>query len=321
MTQQSFESENRERWGATDSILTALEKGRHPPDTSRLPAMFRQLCADASLAQHRMYGLRLTAELNERVIRCRNIISRKHESAGAAFTRLVLAGFPRAVRKHARLFWLAMALFWVPMISFTWAAYDDPRWIFSVLGPEEMSQLDEMYGFGNPDTLVRGKFDSDFAMFGFYIWNNVSIGLKVAGAGVVAMIGSMYEITRQGVMLGAMEGYVHYAGDTARFYYFTAGHTAFELIGIVICGMAGMMVGKAILQPRLLTRREALGRAGTEALPLVYGGVLLIIAAAFIEAFWSASAALPQLKLTIGFLNALLLAAYLLYSGRDRRGS
>jgi uncharacterized membrane protein SpoIIM required for sporulation len=316
MNQQSFTDLNASRWRETELLVEMLEQGRGSSDAARLPALFRQLCSDMALAQHRMYGARLCADLNDLVIRCRDQLARPQARARGGFARLVVQDFPRAVRREWRLFWLGMLLFFGPMILMTVAAYLEPRWIFTVIGPEEMEMMDGMYGPGETDEFIRGEFGSDFGMFGFYIMNNVSIGLRCAGMGILAMVGSMFALGYQGVVLGAMTGYVHYAGNLERFNTFVVSHAAFELTGIVICGVAGMILGQAILKPGASSRGAALTVAGRRALPLIYGGVLLIFAAAFIEGFWSASAVPPQWKMAAGAGCALLLTFYFIFCGR-----
>ena len=240
MNQQSFETQNRPRWDEIDRLTHRLEKARALDEAAVLPSLYRQLCADIALAQHRMYGARLTVELNERLIRARQVLENPDERGGRGFARLILRDFPRAVRREGRLFWLAMALFYVPMILMVLAAYFQPQWIFSVLGPDHLRQLDSSFGKTGGLEGLRGQFGSDFAMFGHYVQNNISIGLNTAGAGLLAMVGALFVTAYNGIVIGASEGYIHYAGDMEKFYSFVAGHSSFELTGIVICGVAGM---------------------------------------------------------------------------------
>jgi len=316
MNQHTFEKQNAPRWAEIDALLRRMESARALEDAAALPSLYRQLCGDIALAQHRMYGARLCGELNARLIRVRQVLENPDERSGRGFAKLMLRDFPRAVRREWRLFWLGMALFFVPLGLMVVAAYWEPRWIFSVLGPDELRMMDGMYGKDDPAEFMRGEFGSDFGMFCFYIWNNVSIGLRIAGAGLLAMVGALFALGYQGVVIGAMEGYVHYAGNTERFYAFVAGHSAFELTGIIICGVAGMRLGQAVLKPGPHTRGAALAIAGRKALPLIYGGALLVFFAAFIEGFWSAGPASPQTKYAVGILNACALAFYLTTCGR-----
>ncbi len=303
-----------------DQLTDRLRKKRTAAGAAEMPSLYRQLCADIALAQHRMYGARLCGELNERLIRCRQVLANPDDGGGRGFTRLVLRDFPRAVRREWRLFWLASLLFYGPFLLMILASYLEPRWIFSVIGPEEMRMLDGMYGEHDATDFMRDEFGSDFGMFGHYVMNNTSIGLRMAGAGLLAMVGSLVAIGYQGVVLGAMFGYVHYAGNPAALYTFAASHGPFELTGLIICGMAGMKLGQAVLKPGQLSRGAALAEAGRRSLPLIYGGALLIIFAAFIEGFWSAGPASPSTKIAVGVAIAILLALYLcLCGGKEER--
>jgi uncharacterized membrane protein SpoIIM required for sporulation len=77
-----------------------------------------------------------------------------------------------------------------------------------------------------------------------------------------------------------------------------------------------MRLGLALLKPGRLTRRDAMREAGKRALPLLYGGSIMIFLAAFVEGFWSASHASPTAKYAVGIGLWVLLAVYLIFSGK-----
>ena len=318
MTQLRFEQEHGPRWSETEALLNAAAEGRFTPDQMRLPALYRQVSADLSLAQHRMYGSRLCGRLNDLVIRTREALTKGALTDKRDMALRLWTSCPRAVRREWRLFWLNMLIFWGPFVAFIIAAYHDERWIFAVLDEGTMGQLDGMYGTDSPVDHLRGRFGSDFAMFAFYVQHNISIGLRTIAGGVLATLGAIFSTAQQGILLGAMFGYVHYSGNTERFYTFVAGHSSFELMGLVICGVAGTRLGMAVLQPGTLSRGEALKVSAKEALPLIYGGPLLVLLAAFVEGFWSASGAPRELKYIVGIALWLVLAGWLLFAGRGR---
>ncbi len=316
MTQLRFEQEHAPRWAETEHLLRAVQKRQFTPDQVRLPQLYRQLCADLSLAQHRMYGARLCARLNELVISTREALTRGTLMDRRDHPARLWSSCPRAVRREWKLFWLNMLLFWGPMTAFILAAYHDERWIFAVLDEGTMEQLDSMYGSKSTLSGSRGKFDSDFMMFAFYVYNNIGIGLRMIAGGVLATLGAVLVTALQGIMLGAMFGYVHYAGNTERFYTFVAGHSSYELMGLIICGVAGTRLGMAVLNPEGLSRADALKVTAKSALPLIYGGPLLLLVAAFVEGFWSASTVIPPIKYAVGIAGWLLVGGWLLFAGR-----
>ena len=110
MTQLRFEQEHQARWEATEALLTAAQKRQFSPDQVQLPGLYRQVCADLSLAQHRMYGERLCGRLNDLVIRTREALTKGTLTDRRDEAARLWSSCPRAVRREWRLFWLNMLL-------------------------------------------------------------------------------------------------------------------------------------------------------------------------------------------------------------------
>ena len=317
MKRNTFEKANAATWDELDRIVGEIEKRRESPDAARVPGMLRQVCGDLALTQQRMYGRRLSDRLNALVIAAYGLMRRASARSGERALKFVTVTFPVTLRAEWRLFWLNMALFWIPMFAFIAAAHFDPRWIFAIVTPSMQADMDKMYSAAAPIEALRTKYGSDFMMWAFYIQNNVSIGFRIFAGGVLLTLGAIFFVGYNGLLIGAVTGYIHYAGHTENFYRFVVGHSSLELTGFIICGAAGMRLGLAILKPGRLTRRDAMHVAGRRALPLLTGGSLMIFLAAFVEGFWSASHAPAVAKYTVGITLWVLLTLYLLLAGRN----
>ena len=316
MKRSTFEKANAAAWDELDHIVAEIEKRRDSPEAAHVPALLRQVCGDLALSQQRMYGRRLCDRLNALVISAYGLMRRASARSGERALKFVTLTFPTALRAEWRLFWLNMALFWVPMFAFIAAAHFDPRWIFAIVSPSMQADMDSMYSASAPIEHLRTKYGSDFKMWAFYIQNNVGIGFRIFAGGVLLTLGAIFFVGYNGILIGAVTGYIHYAGHTQNFYRFVVGHSSLELLGLIICGVAGMRLGLTILKPGRLTRRDALREAGRRALPILTGGSIMIFLAAFVEGFWSASHAAPWAKFTFGITLWILLTIYLLLAGR-----
>lgn len=102
------------------------------------------------------------------------------------------------------------------------------------------------------------------------------------------------------------------------FWQFVCGHGAFELTAIVICGAAGLLLGYSLIHPGRYRRRDSLRLTAPTALKLVMGGALMLLIAAFIEAFWSSSSFSPQVKFSVAAFYWGVVILYLLFAGRRR---
>ncbi len=319
MTPGEFERKNAARWAEYEALLAASRKkgGARDPRVTELPRRFREICLDLSLAEARMYGGLLIERLNALVIRGYERLYRTRRGGMERFVRFLTTGFPQAVRRDWKLFWLCNAAFWVPFLLLMVSESRDMRWIQSVLGPEGMANMESMYASreGQADHL-RAEYGSNFMMFCFYIWNNVAIDFRIFAGGILAGLGTMFFLLFNGVYIGAAAGYANHACDPVAFWSFVSGHSSFELIGMVIAGMAGMRIGLAILRPGRLPRTRALVAAARDSLPLLYGAALLTTLAAAVEGFWSAQPVEPMVKYVVGIIGWLLHAVYFLFAGR-----
>jgi uncharacterized membrane protein SpoIIM required for sporulation len=179
-----------------------------------------------------------------------------------------------------------------------------------------------MYGRGtSPLESMRTQFGSDFAMFAFYIWNNVGIDLRTFASGLLGGVGTIFVLLFNGANIGAAAGYVNYACNPETFYAFVAGHSGPELMGIVVSGMAGLRLGISLVRPGDYDRRTALILGGRRALLLITGAAIMTGFAAIIEGFWSATPMQPWIKYTVGACVWTLTLCYLAFSGRERHAS
>lgn len=318
MTPGDFENKNAARWAEYEALLEAAGKrGARDPRVAELPRRFREMCLDLSLAEARMYGARVTERLNALVIRGYERLYRVRRGGWERFAHFVTTGFPRAVRHDWKLFWICNAAFWLPFFAMMFSEAHDMRWIQSVLGADGMSSMESMYG-GQEQQVehLRSEYGSNFMMFCFYIWNNVAIDFRIFAGGILGGLGTLFFLVFNGVYIGAAAGYVNHACDPVSFWSFVSGHSSFELIGMVIAGMAGMRIGLAILKPGRLPRPRALVAAARDALPLLYGAALLTTLAAAVEGFWSAQPIEPMVKYGVGITFWFGHAAYFMFAGR-----
>lgn len=320
MQGKEFEEKNHTRWAEYEQALNKLEKrGSQDEDVARLPKMFRQVCTDLALARHRMYGVMMNERLNGLVIRGHKQVQRRAGGTWEKVFRFIAVDFPVAVRMEWRLLIVSTLAFIVPLIGVAAAGFywPDFSWVEAVLGVQMMEQLDSMYGSSDDQIAnLREQYGSNFMMFCFYIWNNIGIDFRIYAGGILACLGTLFFLIYNGVFFGAVVAYIHVACSTEAFYSFVAGHSSFELIGMVIAGMAGMRIGLGMLNRGRKTLRRSLLDAGKKSLPLILGAALMTFVAAAIEGFWSAQALPPNVKYTVGIALWVFCFLYLALAGR-----
>jgi uncharacterized membrane protein SpoIIM required for sporulation len=97
---------------------------------------------------------------------------------------------------------------------------------------------------------------------------------------------------------------------------FVAPHGVLELPAIFIAGGAGFRLAQGILFPGMLSRKDSLAKAGSEAVRLVMGVVPILIIAGSIEGFISPSSLPWQWKFTLAGAVAVIFFSYLFFCAR-----
>jgi uncharacterized membrane protein SpoIIM required for sporulation len=232
--------------------------------------------------------------------------------------RFLAFDFPSAVRKRWRYVLASALMFYLPAIGMAVAIVAKPELVYSLVDPAQVSGIEAMY---DPDNQVLGRereSDSDLQMFGFYIYNNISIGFQTFAGGLLFGLGSLFYLVFNGLFLGAVSTHLTTIGYTETFWPFVAGHSSFELTAIVIFGGVGLMIGYGAVAPGRKRRWHAIRDRATAGMPLIYGGTLMLVVAAFIEAFWSSTTWPPlSFKYAVGSIFWLALALYFVLLGRD----
>ncbi len=283
-----------------------------------MPLRYRRICQGLALASDRHYSPELVDRLNQLALRGHHALYRNRRRQSQRVLEFVIADFPRLVRQEWRLVAAAALLFFGPLLGLIAVLQAFPEFVHYLLAPEQIANFHAMYDPANRRLGTR-EADSSLMMFGFYIWNNVRIGFQTFAGGLLAGVGSIWFLGANGIVIGAVAGYLTQVGYTETFWSFVAGHSSLELLAIVLAGAAGLRLGLAVIAPGNLTRRSALVAAARPAVRIMYGAALMFFAAAFVEAFWSPLTEIPfRFKIIAGVAGWVLLLAYFALGGRAR---
>jgi len=343
MKETQFSQLRQSDWEAWDRWLSSTGKQRRKnkspdttpsanPDTSTkpaieitvdmLPSAYRQLSQDLSLARDRNYSSALVHALHERVLAAHQRIYGARKRLTGHWLDFLVAGLPRLVRDEWRLILASALLFFVPLLALVALPHWYPDSVYYLISPDVAARFEEMY---SPTAEHPGRIhgaSSQLSMLAFYIAHNVAIDFQCFAGGIVFGLGSVFYLLYNGLQIGATAGHLTQLGYIETFWGFVAGHSAPELIGVVLSGAAGLKIGLALVAPGRRRRVDALKLAARDAVRLLYGAALLTFSAAFIESLWSPNRALPfAYKIGAGLTLWFILLAYFLFAGRGSRAA
>ncbi len=313
MKQNLFEQQHAALWAEIEALLAPKPQG----DRKDLPKLYRALCQTLSLARQRGYSPSLTDRLHALALATHRQLYGVAIERPAVLREWLNRDFPRLVREEWRLFLLASLVLWGTGLAVGLLVWFYPEWAYSWVSPQELAKYKRMYSQAAA-RLGREGSGSDLMMFGFYIWNNVSIGFRTFAGGVLGGIPALLSLAFNGLHSGVIASWLSRDPVTREaFWSFVITHSAFEITGLILSSVAGMRLGLSLINPGQYTRQHALRRSAQRMLPMVVGAALLTTIAAFFEAFWSAMPGLdPAIKYAVGGTAWVLVLAYFTLAGR-----
>jgi uncharacterized membrane protein SpoIIM required for sporulation len=315
----AFTERRRADWEALDAIVLRAQSAKRlekldPEDVARLPLLYRDVCADLARAVAARYSAALVDYLQSLTSAAHAVVYGARRATWSVGDAVAL--FPRALRARWRALLLASAFFFVPFALSLAASIHDPHVALRMLPEAQLRQLSDAYAQGFDEGRAGGD---NVLMAGFYVQNNVGIALRCFATGIFAGLGSVFFLLYNGIVLGAIMGFVIAQGAGPNLFAFVVGHSTFELGAIVISGAAGLTMGWSIVSPGECTRLASLQRAARDVVVIVGGAAAMLLMAAAIEGFWSGSSAPLPIKWAFGAAMFVLVVLYLTLAGRGKQ--
>lgn len=327
MKQERFVERHQDEWRAFeawldhrgDSAAQARKNRRGWQGLSdhEVPERYRRLCQQLALARRRGYSAAVTDRLQQLMHRGHGVLYRTPPPPWRRAAEFLLAEFPRLVREERGCMLAAALLFWLPLVAIYVAIQLRPELSSGLFSPEMLANFESMYDPKDAAKALGRNSETDLAMFGHYILNNVSIGFRTFASGLLACLGSVVVLIVNGVMIGGVAGHLQAVGHGVPFWRFVAGHSGPELMAIVIAGGAGLQLGLHLVAPGQRRRIDALIEGGIRGARLCLGVLAMLVFAAFVEAFWSSIGWMPPaVKYSVGAALWLLIGVWLWRGGR-----
>jgi len=319
MTQQAFVNRREKFW---IEFETAVRGGRKnlKERAPWFPQGYRELTQDLNTARAHGFDPSIIERLNSLVLEGNQILYSRRSWSLKSLADFVLRTFPRAVRSQWRSLGVAILLFYGLGAFFVYLCVRFPHMVYQLIGESWVSDLEYMYNPVSEHFLRPRAVSSDADMFGFYIYNNISIAFRTFAGGILAGVGSLFILCFNAIFLGAATAHIINVGFGETFFPFVIGHASFELSAIILSAQAGLLLGYSLFITKGLSRTASLKRAGITALPIIAGAAIMLVLAAAIEAFWSSRHELGVvIRYAAGTAGWLFVIVYFVFAGREKK--
>jgi len=320
MTEENFLNRRNKAWNEFSTLLRA-EKIKPGKEVHLFIQRFREITQDLNIAKANNYDPAIIERLNILVNEGSQTLYSQRTLPLKKAVLFVTETFPRKIRFNWRGILSCTLLFYGITIFFGFLCFHFPDIPGELIPLRELVNIESMY---NPESryyLTPRDITNDADMFGYYIYNNISIAFRIFAGGIFAGLGSLFFLCVNAGFLGIVAGHLINSGFSVTFFPFIIAHGAFELNAIVFSAYAGLLLGYRFFITKGLSRGASIKKAGKDAFPIIAGSALMLIIAAVIEAFWSSKHLLPvQLRIGTGISLWVLVLFYFLLAGRKRGG-
>lgn len=310
-------SQRQHNWSELQQLCATVEtnsRRKIPPELlTRMASLYRSACADLALADAYQLPPATVRYLHQLVGNAHNQLYRSRSFNYRSWLRTLLVEVPQRLFADNALR-AAFLLFFGLFITAYYLAANNRELAETLVGEDFITMLESMYA-SPPDS---SSASAGLARTGFYIQHNATIGFRCFAMGVLLLgLGGLFEVSFNGIVLGAAFGYMASLETTAKenFFTFVTAHGPFELTAIVLSAAAGIRLGFSIVHTRGLTRPASLRRAGRETLPVMMAAAILFCLAAVIEGYISPSQLPYAVKAIVGALSCLALMVYFVLLG------
>lgn len=278
-----------------------------------LSLLYRQIAADLSILRHDPTGGRYARHLNQLLARAHNIIYSGRRSNTQEFLRFFTHQYPEIFRRNFNYILAAFAIFLAGSVAGVLLTFYNPAFQLQVLGPDMVQTIEHHTMWTHSVVAIKPVASSAI------MTNNMTVTFTTFAMGITAGIGTLYMIFFNGLLLGVVGAACWLNQMSLQLWSFVAPHGVLELPAIFIAGGAGLRIAQGLLFPGLLSRKDSVQVAGSDAIQLVIGTIPMLVIAGLLEGFVSPTSAIPLLKFSIAAGIFLLLIFYLSSSGSISR--
>jgi len=319
-----FRREREGAWRELEKLIQHAEKTgvRSLPAqyVVRLPLLYRATLSSLSVARAISLDRNLVDYLESLCARAYFCVYGTTQPLRDAASGFFRDRFPAAVRRYrAHIALSALFLALGTLVAFVLVTRDaDWYYVFVeeayAQGRDPAATTEDLrgilYGSGRPEAL--GAFAS------FLFTHNARIGMMAFALGFVAGIPVYLLLFTNGLILGAFAALYASRGLGIEFWGWILPHGVTELLAVVLCGGAGLVLAQALVFPGRHTRLRNLAKKGRDAGVIVLGAVAMLFVAGLIEGFFRQLVHDAVARYLVALASAILWGAYFALAGRER---
>jgi len=286
-----FRKGREDAWRRLDEIVERVENGGisalSAEEVQELPLLYRTAVSSLSVARAIVLDRNLLLYLENLALRAYLVVYGPRSSVLQCMKKFFRRDFPQSVREIGLHMLIALAALLVGTLAGHILVTSDPgnfhllvpSWLAQGRGPESSaSELRDILFSPWPG------FVNTFIVFaGSLFRHNTMVGILCFGLGLMLGIPTIALLAYNGLIIGAFTAIHAERGLTIEFIGWLSIHGVTEILAIILCAAAGLVIAEKVLFPGALPRVESLAIHGKKAAGVAAGAVSLFFIAGILE--------------------------------------
>jgi len=305
MREKNFVEQNQKNWTLIEEG-SQKNSGLSPKEFNDL---FSQITEDLSYSRTHYPNRSIRLYLNNLAQRIHIKLHQRRGNRISKFLKFWTDELPLALYQAKGELNISLIFFLASMAIGVLSSIHEPNFARVILGDGYIEMTEENISKGDPMGVYKSA--TELEMFFQITVNNILVAFRTFVLGAFFGIGTLIIMLYNGIMVGTFQYFFVERGLFEQSFLTIWMHGALEISSIVIAGAAGLTMGRGLLFPGTLPRRQAFILGARRAIKIMVGLVPIFISAGFIEGFFTRLTEMPNsLRAIFIFVSFTFIGTY-----------
>jgi uncharacterized membrane protein SpoIIM required for sporulation len=307
MKETKFIQQNHKKWADFEALSKSRDK-----DSNLYSKLFIQITDDLSYSRTFYANRSVRVYLNNLAQHIFHKVFSRKKKKQHVFRDFWMEELPSVMYYHRMELLIAFVILLIAMSIGLLTYYHDPTFANKILGDGYVAMTAE--NIAKKDPMAVYKKMGPVEMFIKIALNNLRVDILTFFSGLIMGIGSVLVLLHNGLMLSAFQFYFIKRGLFWDSFLAVWLHGTLEISAMVICGAAGLVLGKGIVFPGTYSRIQSFFSSAQRATKIFFSVLPITVAAAVIESVLTRYTEAPDLlRLALIIISLLFILGYYVY--------
>ncbi len=307
MKETKFIQQNKKKWAEFEE----LSKTQHK-DSNLYSKLFIQITDDLSYSRTFYSNRSVRVYLNNLAQEIFHKVFSRNKKKQSVIKDFWMEDLPSIMYYH-RMDLLIAFLVTISAVAIGVLTYHyDPTFATKILGDDYLAMTAE--NIAKKDPMAVYKNSEPISMFFRIVMNNLMVDIQTFFSGLFMGIGTILVLIYNGMMLAAFQFYFVKRHLFYESFLAVWLHGTLEISAMVICGAAGIVLGKGLVFPGTYSRMQSFLSSAQRATKIFFSVLPITFTAGIIESFLTRYTQAPDaLRLSLIIASLLFILGYYVY--------